>query len=77
MDWKWASLTSAQSFATSVTKVIKSMGSLSGGLYNINLAEPVTANTWCPIVTSVTPPTITSPVIPYQMFTYKPDVAGA
>ena len=68
MDWKLTGLTSSSGFANSVVRTMKSLGSLTG-LNNLNLGEPLTNNTWCPIVTSGGgAPTITSPVIPNQLF---------
>ncbi len=53
------------------------MGTITG-LNNLNLAETLTNNTWCPIVTTGGgAPTITSPTIPNQVFQYNPDVSGS
>jgi len=68
MDWKLTGLTSTSGYANSVTRTMRSIG-LIAGLNNLNLAEPLTNNTWCPIVTTGGgAPTTTSPAIPDQVF---------
>jgi hypothetical protein len=68
MDWRITALTSTTGFANSVTRTMRSIGTITG-LNNLNLAEPLTNNTWCPIVTTGGgAPTITSPAIPNQIF---------
>jgi hypothetical protein len=41
---------------------MKSLGTISG-LFNLNLGESLSNNTWCPIVTTDGAPTVTVPVI--------------
>lgn len=55
---------------------MKSTGTFTG-INNLNLAESLINNTWCPIVTTGGAPTITAPSIPNQMFTYNPDILTA
>jgi len=64
MDWKLTGLTSTSGFANSISKTMRSLGTITG-LNNLNQVEALTNNTWCPIVTTGGgAPTITSPTIP-------------
>jgi hypothetical protein len=77
MDWRLSGLTSTSGYANSVIKTMRCMGTITG-LNNLNLGEPLTNNTWCPIVTTGGgAPTIASPVITNKVFTYNPDFSGS
>jgi len=74
IDWKISTgLTTTSGFANSVVRQIRVVSNV--GIQNLNLKEPLTNNTWCPIVTSVAPPTISMPTLQSLVFTYNPDTS--
>jgi hypothetical protein len=79
IDWKISTgLTTTTGFANSVIKQIRVVQSSANFVVsNLNLKEPLTNNTWCPIMTNISPATITLPDIPNQLFTYNPDTVAS
>lgn len=75
MGWITTGYTSGPNFATSSGKSFKPM-TLSGGLYNLNLKEPISNNTFCPIQSSPTPATVNSPTITPSLLNYDPDASS-
>lgn len=54
MPWSFGGYSSGPTFSSQSGKSVRSI-TLSGGLYNLNMNEPISNNTWCPIVTNPTP----------------------
>ena len=76
IDWKISTgLTTTTGFANSVLRQIRVVNNV--GMSNLNLKEPLSNNTWCPIVTTVTPATLTMPTVPSLVFSYNPDTSAS
>ncbi|TNV75036.1 hypothetical protein FGO68_gene6423 [Halteria grandinella] len=75
MNWVTTGYTSGPNFAAQTGKNFKPFA-LTGGLFVLNLKEPISNNTFCPIVTNPTPATVQGPVIPKTMLSYDPDASS-
>ena len=73
MNWVTTGITSGPAFGLSTGRSIKPF-TLTGGVFTMNLKEPMVNNTWCPIVTNPSPANILPPVITTQMLLFNPDL---
>ena len=62
MPWSSGGYSSGPIFSSQSGKTMRSM-SLTSGIFDLNMNEPIINNTWCPIVTDPTPAEVLSPKI--------------
>lgn len=73
MNWQTTAYSSGPTFASQAGKQFRPQA-ITGGITNLNLKEPMMNNTWCPIMSTPAPVTISPPILDNSLYTYDPDV---
>ena len=75
MAWMTTGYSSGPTFSAQSGKTFKPF-TLTGGIYTVNFNEPMTNNTYCPIVSNPVGPIVQSPTISNSMLLFNPDATS-